>query len=67
MKGVGLSEIVVEAVLDGGADGDLDLGEELLHRLGHHVRGRVAERRQGLRETVEVSGELEMSLFFGLH
>ena len=36
-------EVVVEAVLDGGADGDLRHREELDHRLGHDVRGRVPQ------------------------
>jgi len=62
----GLQEIVVEAVLDGGADGDPDLGEELLHRLRHDVRGRVAQGGQGLGEAVEFPGQLEMTIFFGL-
>ena len=48
-----LQEVVVEAILDGRADGDLDLGEQPLHRLRHDVRRRVAQGRQGLGETVE--------------
>ena len=36
-------EVVVEAVLDRRADAELGLGEELLHGLRHHVRGRVAQ------------------------
>src|SRR2546426_7524963 len=39
-------EVVVEAVLDGGADGDLHLGKQTLHRLGHDVRGGVTEGRE---------------------
>jgi hypothetical protein len=35
-------EVVVEAVLDRRADGDLGAGEQLLHRLGQHVGGVVA-------------------------
>ncbi len=34
-------EVVVEAVLDGRADAELGLREEHLHRLRHHVGGRV--------------------------
>ena len=65
-EGRGLGEVVVEAILDGGADGHAHLGEELLHRLRHHVRGRVAERGQGLGDAVELPGQLQMSIFFGL-
>ncbi len=36
-------EVVVEAVLDRRADAELGLREELLHRLGHHVGGGVAQ------------------------
>ena len=44
MKGPsGRVEVVVEAVLDRGADGDLRAGEQPLHGVGHHVRGRVAD------------------------
>ena len=39
---VGAIEVVVEAVFDGGPDGDLGAGEKPLHRVGHDVRGRVA-------------------------
>ena len=42
-------EVVVEAVLDDRADGDLGLGEEPLHRLRHEVRGRMADDAQALR------------------
>ena len=38
-------EVVVEAVLDRRADAELGAGEELLHRLGQHVRGRVPDHR----------------------
>ena len=37
-------EVVVEAVLDDRADGDLRAGEELLHRLRQHVRAVVADQ-----------------------
>ena len=66
MNGAGFSEVVVEAVLDGRADGDLDLGEELLHRLGHDVGGGVAQRGQRLGGAVELPRELEMPIFFRL-
>lgn len=35
-------EVVIEAVLDGGAYGELRVGIEALDRLREHVRGRVA-------------------------
>jgi hypothetical protein len=41
----GLVEVVIEAVVDRGTDGDLGAGEEALHRVGHDVRGRVADDR----------------------
>ena len=44
----GLVEVVVKAVLDGGADGDLRAGEEPLHRVGHHVGRGVADDREAL-------------------
>ena len=47
-KGCGPVEVVVEAVLDDGADGDLGLGEELLHGVGHEVRAGVPVDVQGL-------------------
>lgn len=47
-------EVVVEAVLDGRADAELGLGEELLHRLRHHVRGGVAQDVQAV-----LGGELD--------
>ncbi len=36
-------EVVVEAVLDRRADAELGVGPEVLHRLGHHVGGGVAQ------------------------
>ena len=42
-------EVVVEAVLDGGADGDLRPGIQALHRLCQHVRGVVADHAERLR------------------
>ena len=36
-------EVVVEAVLDRRADAELRVGEEVLHGLGEHVGGRVAQ------------------------
>ena len=41
-------EVVIEAVLDVGADGHLRAGEQLLHRLGQHVGGVVADHLQRL-------------------
>ena len=37
-------EVVIEAVLDGGTDAELRLGEELEHGRGHHVRRAVTHR-----------------------
>ena len=37
-------EVVVEAVLDGGTDAELRVGEELEHGRGHHVRRAVPHR-----------------------
>ena len=42
-------EVIVEPVLDGRPDRHLCLGVELLDRLGHHVRGIVAQQLQTLR------------------
>ena len=39
----GAVEVVVETLFDGGADGELGVRIELLNRLRHHVRGRVAD------------------------
>ena len=41
-------EVVIEAVLDRGADAELR-GEQFLHRLGQHVRGGVPQDRQAVR------------------
>ena len=41
-------EVVVEAVLGRGAEGDLRAWKQLLHGLGHHVRGVVADGLQRL-------------------
>src|SRR5690606_24513338 len=41
-------EIVVEAVLDRGADRDLGLGIKLLDGLGHHVRGVVPQELEAV-------------------
>ena len=40
---LGHVEVVVEAVVDRRADAELGLREQLLHGLGHDVRGRVAQ------------------------
>ncbi len=44
---LGAVEVVVEAVLDHRADGDLRAGPEPLHRLGQHVRRVVADELEG--------------------
>ncbi len=49
---LGELEVVVEAVLDRGADRDLHAGIEPAHRLGEQVRGRMPEHR----ERVAVAG-----------
>jgi hypothetical protein len=59
-------EVVVEAVLDGGTDGDLHTGEQPLDRLGHHVRGGVSQSRERRGIAVELAGQLDMPLFFSL-
>ena len=41
-------EVVIEAVLDGRADGYLGAGEQLLHGLGQHMGGVVANGLQRL-------------------
>ena len=47
-KRFGAGEVVIEPVLDVGADSHLRVGEQLLHRLRQHVRGVVADDLQGL-------------------
>ena len=47
-EGLVPGEVVIEAVLDGRADGHLGAGEQLLHRLGQHVGGVVADGLQDL-------------------
>ena len=41
-------KVVVEAVVDGGADGQLGLGMQLFHGLSQHVAGGVAQHPLGL-------------------
>ncbi len=43
LERLGHVEVVVEAVGDGRPDAEPRVGVELLHRLRHHVRGRVAQ------------------------
>ena len=43
LERLGRPEVVVEAVLDRRADAELRLREHVLHGLGEHVRGRVAQ------------------------
>jgi len=63
-EGLGLPEVVVEAVLDRGPDRELHGGKEALHGLGHDVRGGMAERRERRGIAVELAGQLEVALFF---
>ena len=49
MEGFGYPEVVIEPVFDGRADPQLRLGEQVLDRLRHHVRGRVAQDGETLR------------------
>jgi len=59
-------EVVVEAVLDRRADGDLGAGEQLLHRLGQNVGGVVADGLQRLRivahDQFEVAGAAQRAV-----
>ncbi len=48
-EGLGPREIVIEAVLDHRADGDLRAGKERLHGLRQHVRGIVPDEFQRAR------------------
>ena len=59
-----LREVIVEAVLDRGADRHAHRGEEALHGLRHDVRRRMAQRRQRRRIAVEIAGQLEVTIFF---
>ncbi len=58
-EGLGDLEVVVEAVLDRRADGEGGAGEQVEHRLRHHVGRRVPEDVQALgavqRDDFEVS------------
>ena len=56
---VGEVEVVVEAVLDGGADADLHARIELEHRGGEHMSGVVANERERLLPT-PVGEDLEL-------
>ena len=49
LERLGDVEVVVEAVLDRRADAELGLREDVLHRLGEHVRGRVAQHVEPVR------------------
>ena len=62
----GPGEVVVEAVLDGGADRQLDVRVQAFHRLSHDVRSGVPERGERRRIAVELAGQLEVSVFFSL-
>ena len=49
LERLGDVEVVVEAVLDRRADAELGLGEDVLHRLGEHVRGGVPQHVEPVR------------------
>jgi hypothetical protein len=51
-------KVVVEAVLDRRADRHLGAGVELLHRLGHHVGGVVADQVECFRVAVGEDADL---------
>ena len=48
MKGRSIGEVVIKAVLDHRADGDLGVRKELLDRLRQQVRGRMADDLEAL-------------------
>ena len=48
-EGALVAEVVIKAVLDHRADGDLRVREQLLHRIGQQVGGGVADHLQPLR------------------
>ena len=51
VRALGELEVVVEAVLDRRADRDPGARVELADRLGHHVRGVVADQVEGARRS----------------
>ncbi len=53
-------EVVIEAVLDHRADGDLGAGPERLHRFGQHMRGVVPDQLQ--RARVVAGEELDLGV-----
>ncbi len=55
-------EVVVEAVLDHRPDGDLGAGIELLHGLGHHMGGIVADQLQ--RAGIVTGDDLDLCVGF---
>ena len=57
-----VAEVVVEAVLDHRADRDLGLGEELLHRVGEQVGGRVANHLEPLRIAIGDDGDRSVAV-----
>ena len=60
-------EVVVEAVLDGGPDGELHPREQLGHRLGQEVGRRVPERGQGLGRAVVLARPRQMRVCLVRH
>ena len=59
-EGLVLGKVVIEAVFDHRADGDLRAGPQFLHGLGHHVGRVVADQLQGAgifaRDDLELAG-----------
>ncbi len=68
-EGLGPGEVVVEAVVDGGADGHLGVRVKLLNRFGHDMGGVMAEqlhrrgilRRQDRHPRVVIDGRGEVA------
>ena len=60
---LGAREVVVEAVLDGRADGDLRLRPQLLHRFRQHVRSIVPQQLQSFLGIARDDGDAGVILY----
>jgi hypothetical protein len=58
VNGTLVREVVIEAVFDHRADGDLGVREQLLHRVRQQVGGRVTDHVQAFRILVGDDGEV---------